>query len=76
MKAKPYLEMTLAAIFAALTVATIVWPMWIENLTGLEPDAGSGQLERTVVAVFAMLSVLALTVSRRHFGRASAESTT
>lgn len=76
MKAKPYLEMTLAAIFAALTVATIVWPMWIENLTGLEPDAGSGQLERTIVAVFAMLSVLALTVSRRDFGRASAESTT
>lgn len=74
-KAKPYFEMTLAAVLAALAVATSIWPIWIENLTGLEPDAGSGQVERIIVAVFAILSVLALTVSRRDFRRASAEST-
>lgn len=76
MKSRPYLEISLASVFAALTVATIIWPMWIENLTGFEPDAGSGQLERTVVAVFAMLSVLALTAAQRDFGRAGAESAT
>ena len=70
MKTKPYLEMFLALVFSALTIATVIWPMWIENLTGLEPDQGSGQLERIIVAVFAALSVLAVTLARRDFKRA------
>jgi hypothetical protein len=74
-KAKPYLEMTLATVFATLTVATVFWPTWIEILTGLEPDHGSGELERAIVAVFSILTVVTLTLSRRDFKRARVEST-
>jgi xanthine/uracil permease len=75
MKAKPYLEVTLAAVFAALTIGTILWPAWIESLTGLEPDGGSGALERLLVALFAIITVVALTRSQRYFRRARVEST-
>lgn len=75
MKAKPYLELILAAVFAVLTLATIIWPIWIELLTGVEPDEGSGQLERVIVAVFAVMAVLTVSLSRRDFRRARAAGT-
>jgi hypothetical protein len=68
--------MILAGIFAALTIVTVIWPMWIENLTGLEPDQGSSQLERLIVALLAALAVLTVFVSRRDFRRARSISTT
>lgn len=34
-----------AAVTIGLTIAAIVWPDWVEVLTGYSPDAGSGQLE-------------------------------
>ena len=34
-----------AAVTMGLTIAAIVWPDWVEVLTGHSPDAGSGLLE-------------------------------
>ena len=38
-------ETVLAVLAAALGVLTVAVPAWIEVLTGLDPDAGSGALE-------------------------------
>jgi hypothetical protein len=40
-----------AATFAALTLAFLVEPTWLEGATGAEPDGGSGALELTLVLV-------------------------
>jgi hypothetical protein len=38
-------EAVLAVLAAALGVLTVAVPAWIEVLTGLDPDAGSGALD-------------------------------
>lgn len=58
-------EMGLAAISAVLTVASLLWPTWIESLSGLEPDGGSGGAEWWLAAVFAAVTVGFLLLSRR-----------
>ena len=51
-------EMVLAVIFGLLAVVTSVWPTWMEAITGLEPDAGSGAAEWGIVVVFAVVALL------------------
>ena len=38
-------ESLLAALSATALVLTSLWPQWIEDLFGLEPDGGSGETE-------------------------------
>jgi hypothetical protein len=56
----------LAAVAGALAVVTLVWPTWIESLFGVEPDAGSGEAEWLVAALFAAVSVVLGLVGLRH----------
>jgi hypothetical protein len=65
--ARVRVETFLAAIFAILAIATFIWPTWIEALTGLEPDAGSGALEWLIVAVFGLLAIGASLLARRDY---------
>ena len=51
------IELGLAAVFAVLTAVTLVWPTWIEGLTGLEPDRGSGETEWWIVVVFGLATI-------------------
>jgi hypothetical protein len=51
------LEVVLCTLFAVLTVLTVVWPSWIEGLTGLEPDAGNGTVEWLIVLLFGLIAV-------------------
>jgi len=57
----------LAGIFGVLAVVTMLWPTWIESITGLEPDAGSGVAEWVGVVVFAVAAVGAAALARRDY---------
>ncbi|MDQ3898099.1 MAG: ABC transporter permease [Actinomycetota bacterium] len=56
----------LAALSAAAALAGVVLGAeWIEELTGLEPDAGSGALELLLVVVPAVAAVVFGLLGRR-----------
>ena len=64
---RPRLETALAVILAVLAVVTLFWPRWIEVLTGLEPDAGSGEAEWGIVVLLAVLALAAGLLARRDY---------
>jgi uncharacterized membrane protein len=67
------IEVVLAVISAALCVLTLVMPEWIENLTGLEPDSGSGALEWIIAGVFLVAAVVSAVLARRDYRRLAAD---
>jgi hypothetical protein len=67
-------ETVLAALFAIAAVGTAISPTWIETLTGLEPDAGSGETEWWAVALLAAMALTAALLARRDY-RASMSRT-
>jgi hypothetical protein len=71
------IEVVLAIVFAALTAATFLRPTWIESVSGLEPDGGSGESEWWIVVIFAVVTVgsalLALRDYRIAAGRQAAD---
>jgi ABC-type thiamin/hydroxymethylpyrimidine transport system permease subunit len=73
LRARVRIEVVLAVISAALCVLTLVFPEWIEELTGLEPDAGSGALEWLVAGVFLVAAVVAAVLARRDYRRLAAD---
>ncbi len=50
-------ELGLAPVFAALALLTAIWPTWIETLTHIDPDGGSGGTEWGIVLAFGALAV-------------------
>ena len=53
-----YLD-TLLALFALIGLAvTLMRPNWVEGLTGLDLDGGSGAVEWVVVTVLAVLAIV------------------
>jgi len=63
------LEAGLAALSAALFVATLVWPEWIEAVFGVDPDGGDGSMEWLAVAVAAACAVAAILFARAGWRR-------
>ena len=63
----------LAVISAVLCVLTLVLPEWIEELTGLEPDAGSGALEWIIAGAFLVAAVVSAVLARRDYRRLAAD---
>jgi hypothetical protein len=51
-------QLILSAIFFALTALALVVPMWIEEVTGLSPDAGSGETELLLAVPFGLGSIV------------------
>jgi hypothetical protein len=51
------LQVAFAAVCAVLTIAAAILPVWIERLTGLEPDGGSGELEWLLAVATGALSI-------------------
>jgi ABC-type thiamin/hydroxymethylpyrimidine transport system permease subunit len=66
------IEVVLAVISAALCVLTLVFPEWIEALTGLEPDAGSGELEWVISGIFLAAAVVSALLANRDRRRLAA----
>lgn len=62
-------ESTLAMVAAVLAVVTALNAEWIEWLTGLDPDGGSGGLEWGIVAVSSLGAVVASALARRDLRR-------
>jgi hypothetical protein len=52
------IEGVLGIVSMALAILTVVNREWIEELTGLEPDAGSGALEWGIVIAFGLTAVV------------------
>jgi ABC-type thiamin/hydroxymethylpyrimidine transport system permease subunit len=67
------IEVVLAVISAVLCVLTLVFPEWIEELTGLEPDAGSGALEWIIAGAFLVAAVVSAVLARRDYRRLAAD---
>lgn len=65
-------EVVLALVSAVLCALTLVSPEWIEELTGLEPDAGSGALEWIVAGVLLVAAVVSAALARRDYRRLAA----
>jgi hypothetical protein len=57
--------MILSVLVGMATIATAVWPTWIEGLFGFDPDGGSGKAEWWLVAVLAVITVSAAALARR-----------
>lgn len=57
----------MAALFALAAVATMIWPTWIESLTKLEPDGGSGEAEWRLVILLGLIAMVAALAARRHY---------
>jgi hypothetical protein len=65
-------EVVFAGLSVALLVLTLVFPEWIEAVTGLEPDAGSGVLELVVAAAFLVAAMVSAALARRDWRRLAA----
>ena len=66
-----WIEVALAIISAACLAATLIWPHWIEDLTGLEPDGGDGSTEWGWAIGFGLATILFAVAVRRRLKRAS-----
>jgi hypothetical protein len=65
------METALSLLFGMLAAVTLFWPDWIEALTGLDPDQGSGAVEWGIVAVLGILALAAALLARRDYRLAS-----
>jgi hypothetical protein len=61
---KFWLEVVLGLISLGLTLLTLIYRAWIEGLTGLDPDAGSGALEWAIVAALLSATITFAALAR------------
>ncbi|HKR70579.1 MAG TPA: hypothetical protein VJT16_17195 [Streptosporangiaceae bacterium] len=59
------IEVVLAAVLGIATILTAVWPDWIEELFGFDPDGGNGTIEWWIVVAFAVATVAVAALARR-----------
>ena len=56
-----------------LGIATMLFPEWIEELTGKEPDAGSGALEWIITGAVLVAALISALLARRDARRLAAD---
>jgi hypothetical protein len=59
------IELVLAGLFTLGAIAAAIWPTWIESLTHLDPDNGSGEAEWWLVALLGAAALAAALLGRR-----------
>ena len=67
-------EASLGAVSAVLAIVTALWPSWIETITGLDPDHGSGSAEVLIVFACGIGALLLAILARGEWLRASGEA--
>jgi hypothetical protein len=63
------LEAALALASASLAVLTVVWPDWIEAISGFAPDRHDGSFEWMLAAGLALAAVTCAALARREWRR-------
>jgi hypothetical protein len=64
-----WLELALAAVTAFLAVLTLITAEWIEAIFGVDPDGGSGALEKGIVVGLAVVALAFAWLARRESRR-------
>jgi hypothetical protein len=67
-----WFEASAALCACRLALLTLVWPDWIERVSGVDPDHGSGRLEWALVAALALAAVAASVATRLEWRRSHA----
>ncbi len=60
-------EFCLSVLACVLAFVTVMWPTWVETVTGVDPDAGGGGAEWVVVGMCVCLAAVAAVDSRRRY---------
>jgi len=66
-----WIEAVLALGNIALLSMTVVWKDWIELVFKVDPDAGSGAVEWSIMVVTLLLTVVFLALARSEWHRAA-----
>ena len=64
-----WIEVGLGTLSGILFVLTLMVPDWIEAVVRVDPDQHSGSLERVIVAVLAVTTVVSSLLARREWRR-------
>jgi len=67
-----WIEVVLAAVTIALLLLTLISRDWIEEVFGVDPDAGSGALEWGIVIALAVATVAFSLMARAEWKRGAA----
>jgi hypothetical protein len=70
------IQLTLTVLFAVSTVLAVAVPMWIEEVSGLSPDGGSGEVELLLAIPFGVASLIFAAMTWRSRRRLAADFTT
>jgi hypothetical protein len=69
-----WIELALAGISAFLAIITVLWPDWIELVFNVDPDLGNGSLERAIVGLAFVLTIVFVALAHREWRRAAVSS--
>jgi hypothetical protein len=72
LRAQARLQLIFTVIFSILTIAAVVFPVWIEEVSGLSPDGESGEAEMLLAIPFGLASIVLGVMTFRSRRRAAA----
>jgi hypothetical protein len=64
-----WVEVGLAVLCAFLFALAVVWPDWIEAVSGASPDGGDGTLERALALAPLVVAVATAALARAEWRR-------
>jgi hypothetical protein len=67
-----WFESALALVSLAALLVTLISKSWIETLTGLDPDGGSGAAEWAIAVALTAVTISAVGMARVELKRAAA----
>jgi hypothetical protein len=65
-----WFETSMAIVTGILFVITLVWHDWIEIIFNVDPDQGSGLLERLIVGALLVITIALFVLARYEWRRA------